>query len=92
MDVRDVGRLHTLSLTTPDAAGKRIWAAARPFSWNEVLALLRKHYPKTDLPEDNPKWTASTDKIDTEYGTKLLGGKWISLEESLPETIKTAGF
>lgn len=90
MDVRDAGRLHALALTAPDAGGKRIWSAAGPFGWNQVLAVLRKACPKADLPEDAPNWVPSTDKIDSEYGRELLGGKWIALEETVLETIKTA--
>jgi len=91
VDVRDDGRLHVLALDQPEAAGKRIWAAAGPFGWNLLLSILRKHFPKVAVPEDQKEWTLSDQKIDSEVGRKLLGG-WISLEDSVVDTAKSAGY
>ncbi|EPQ60190.1 NAD P-binding protein [Gloeophyllum trabeum ATCC 11539] len=93
IDVRDDGRLHVLALTDPSLAGKRIWAAAEPYGWNKIIHILRKEFPKAQLPPEVPGAQGEPDrqKIDNSVATKALGG-WISLEKSLVDTAKSLGF
>lgn len=93
IDVRDDGRLHVLALTEPSLGGKRIWAAAEPFGWNKILAILRKHFPQVALPQDIPGAQGELDrqKIDNHVAKEALGG-WISLEQSIIDTAKSFGY
>ncbi|KZT54404.1 NAD(P)-binding protein [Calocera cornea HHB12733] len=91
IDVRDDARLHILGMSEPQLAGKRIWAAAGPFGWNDVLAPLRKAFPGAPVPEGQKEWVSSPMKVDSELGRTLLGG-WISLEESVVDTAKSLGY
>ncbi|KZO93939.1 NAD(P)-binding protein [Calocera viscosa TUFC12733] len=94
VDVRDDGKLHVLALSAPEAAGKRIWAAAEPIDWNAILAILRKHYPDQPIPEDIP--TSSINpcpwRVDNSLSTKLLGGKWIGMEECIMDSAQSLGY
>jgi len=93
VDVRDDAMLHVLALSNTEASNKRVFAAGHPIAWNEVLAILRKHYPTVSLPEDKPKsaFDPCPWKIDNALGTKMLGGKWISVEETVVDTTKGLG-
>ncbi|KZT27632.1 NAD(P)-binding protein [Neolentinus lepideus HHB14362 ss-1] len=93
IDVRDDGRLHVLALSDPSLGGKRIWAAAGPFSWNSIIRTLHKEFPWLQLPPEVPGAQGEPDrqKIDNSVATKALGG-WISLEQSVVDTAKTLGF
>jgi len=91
IDVRDDARLHILGMSKPELAGKRIWAAAGPFGWNDMISILKKHFPKTNLPAENHKWTSSPMLVDSELGRTLLGG-WVSLEDSVVDTAKSLGY
>ncbi|KZO93922.1 NAD(P)-binding protein [Calocera viscosa TUFC12733] len=94
IDVRDAGQLHVLALTQSHLGGRRIFAAAGPIGMNKVLGALRKAFPSAELPDDvagvlaeESKW-----KIDSELGREALGGKWISLEDTVVDTAKSAGY
>ncbi|EJT96666.1 NADP-binding protein [Dacryopinax primogenitus] len=94
VDVRDAGRLHLLALTQPNLAGRRIFAAAGPISMNNVLDALTGAFPSSDLPgnvsgdlAEESRW-----KIDSELGRKVLGGKWISLEDCVVDTARSIGY
>ena len=55
IDVRDVGRLHVVSLANRDVRGERIFAAVAPFSFDDIIDVLRKLCPKRkweDYPGD----------------------------------------
>jgi len=88
IDVRDDGRLHVLALTTPSLGGKRIWAAAEPFGWNRILAILRKNFPHLQLPPDVPGKQGEPDpqKIENFVARDALGG-YIGLEQSLVDSV-----
>ncbi|CCM04626.1 uncharacterized protein FIBRA_06810 [Fibroporia radiculosa] len=90
IDTRDTGRLHVLALTTPSVGGKRFWAVASPYGWNQVLTILRRTYPESTFPENLPEENGGVDtqEIDNSIATELLGG-WIGLEKSIIDTTKT---
>ncbi|KZT54398.1 NAD(P)-binding protein [Calocera cornea HHB12733] len=94
IDVRDTGALHVLSLTDATVSNTRIWAAAGPCGANEFLAILRKNFPQAKLPEDidGPRGESSTQKIDSEKGRLMLGGKWRTLEDALVDMAKSVGY
>ena len=52
MDVRDTARLHVAALVDPDVKDERIFAFAEPYTWNTILAALRKVRPDKQVPED----------------------------------------
>lgn len=93
IDVRDDARLHILALTTPSLGGKRIWAAAQPVGWNEILAILRKELANVPLPPDVAGAQGEPDlqKIDNSVAEGVLGG-WISLEKSIIDMAHGFGF
>jgi nucleoside-diphosphate-sugar epimerase len=93
VDVRDTGRLHVLALSAPPAGGKRFWAAAAPFGWNQVLGILRQHFPKAPIPKDleAPRGQPDRQKIDNKPAEQLLGG-WISLERALVDLGRSLGY
>ncbi|KII91604.1 hypothetical protein PLICRDRAFT_135934 [Plicaturopsis crispa FD-325 SS-3] len=98
VDVRDVARLHLAGLTLPStgAPGYRLWAAAAPFTWGQVLDTLRALRPDAGLPDSFP-WAVKTNlsHIDNSRTTALLGelgrGGWIGLEESLRDNVNVGG-
>ncbi|KZT58657.1 NAD(P)-binding protein [Calocera cornea HHB12733] len=95
IDVRDCAKLHVLSLAGGALTGQRVWAAAGPFGWNQVLAILRKNFPA--VADKIPGDVAASPlepcpwKIDNAPATKALGG-WIGLEKSVVETARSVGF
>ncbi|EJU02038.1 hypothetical protein DACRYDRAFT_52244, partial [Dacryopinax primogenitus] len=91
IDIRDDARLHIFGLSKPELADQRIWAAAGPFGWNDLIRILKKHYPDANIPDENPKWVTSPLKVDSEVGRKLLGG-WTSLEQCVVDTAKSVGY
>ncbi|KII85574.1 hypothetical protein PLICRDRAFT_178626 [Plicaturopsis crispa FD-325 SS-3] len=96
VDVRDCARLHVAALTLPstDAPGYRLWGAAEPFSWNRLLAAVRKLRPeRTDLPEHFAWETLlNLSRVDNTRSTALLKEmgreEWIGFEESVKGNIE----
>ncbi|KII83962.1 hypothetical protein PLICRDRAFT_433447 [Plicaturopsis crispa FD-325 SS-3] len=96
VDVRDVARLHVAALTLPstDAPGYRLWGAAEPYTWSQIVSILRKLRPdRTNLPERFEWETApNLSHVDNSRSSALLKelgrDRWISLEESLKANIE----
>ncbi|KIM80150.1 hypothetical protein PILCRDRAFT_73511 [Piloderma croceum F 1598] len=84
VDVRDVGRLHVLALTSPSlsAGGVRMYAASEPFNTNDILQLFRKLYPKKTFLPDVEGLGRDLTHVDNKRAGALLGG-WIKFEESI---------
>jgi nucleoside-diphosphate-sugar epimerase len=51
VDVRDVARLHVAALLHPGCEGKRLFAYAEGFNWDEVLEMLRGMFPERKFAE-----------------------------------------
>lgn len=93
VDVRDTGRLHVAALTNPSVKSERIFAAAAPFTWAAIFAVLRKTYPDAKVPDDIPNEVEDTARFKT-WGRsvellKALGQDgYVSLEESVKDNAK----
>ncbi|GFF78877.1 NAD(P)-binding protein [Aspergillus udagawae] len=59
IDTEDVARLHVIALLKPEVSSQRIFACASPFTWKEVVSILRELDPSNtlipDAPEENRK-------------------------------------
>ncbi|KII83918.1 hypothetical protein PLICRDRAFT_46683 [Plicaturopsis crispa FD-325 SS-3] len=97
VDVRDTARLHVAALTLPScsAPGYRLYAAAAPFTFSQILGIVRKLRPAraTDLPE-RFEWETlpNLSRVDNSRSTALLKemGRdgWVGLDESLEANIE----
>ena len=54
MDVVDAARLHAIALLSSTVRSERLFAAARPFVWDEVVGILRQLQPDNTLIPDAP--------------------------------------
>jgi nucleoside-diphosphate-sugar epimerase len=92
--VFDVADIFVASLTSPEADGKRIIVLGEKTSYAAVADILRKAYPDRKVPPADPNEPAmafpgaEVIKFDVSLGTKLLGGKWRSLEEMVLDGAK----
>ena len=71
---------------------ERIFAFAAPFTWNEVLALLRRTYPERTFAENIEGLEKCQMKVPNERAERLLkeafGKGWTSLEETVLENVR----
>lgn len=93
MNVKDVGRLHVAALLSESVKNERIYAAAAPFSWNQVLALLRTLYPGKKIADDIEGSKLSVMTYPTKRGEELLQtvfglDGWVSFEQTVTENVK----
>lgn len=93
MNVKDVSRLHVAALLSESVRNERIFAAAAPYSWNQVLAILRNLYPSKKIADDIEGVTSSVMTFPTKRGEQLLqdifGLKgWASFEQTVTENVK----
>lgn len=91
--MKDVGRLHVAALLSESVRNERIYAAAAPFSWNQVLAILRKLYPSKNIPDDIEGSKLSIMVYPSKRGEQLLQDifgleGWVSLERTVAENVK----
>lgn len=95
IDSRDCGKIHLECLLQPSLAGKRVLAANSPHGWNQVLAILRKHFPGVSTmaadfePEIGDTWNQ---KLDNALAKELVGGEFISVEKSVVDVGKCLGY
>lgn len=90
IDVRDVARAHVYAFEQ-DISNQRIICSQEPFTCQLVLDLIRKNFPELSLvkgdPETTKKVLAELPTIDNSK-SKALVGPFISLEQSVIDTIK----
>ncbi|KAF7561190.1 hypothetical protein G7046_g2948 [Stylonectria norvegica] len=93
VNVNDTARVHVAALLSKLVNNERIFAFAEPFTWNEVLAVLRKLYPSKEFADDIPDAERSNMTVANGRGLQLLKdvfGRegWTSLEETVTENVK----
>ncbi|KAK5109945.1 hypothetical protein LTR62_006434 [Meristemomyces frigidus] len=90
VDVQDTARLHVAALTDPGCNGERIFAVAEPFSWNDILAILRRNFPGKSFMDDI-KPSRDLSRIPSGDALALLqkyyGKGWTTLEESVKRNV-----
>lgn len=90
--VSDVAVIYAAAVIDPDVKGTRIQALAKPFNWNNALAIMRDAYPEEDFEEDFiPGDPTLSYKIENDIAPGLLqkwaGRDWITLDKGITETI-----
>jgi nucleoside-diphosphate-sugar epimerase len=90
VDVEDTARLHAIALFSPNVRSERLFAAARPISWGEVIGIIRRIQPSNSRIPAPPFQEEPTlgDVVPAGRAEKLLreyfGQRgWTSLEDSL---------
>lgn len=91
--VRDVAIMHVAAVLDPEVSNERIYAWAKPFNWNDVLAILRKLFPNKTFVDDLPDMGQLVGKVDDELGLKLIKrwgkqDRWTPLEQSVKENLE----
>lgn len=85
--MKDTARLRVVGLIDPDVENERILSFVEPFNWNDILACLRKIYPKKRFLEDIKDELRDLSKLENSRGAALLKAfgrpRWTSLEESV---------
>jgi nucleoside-diphosphate-sugar epimerase len=97
VDVRDVATAHVKAgLEITEAGGHRLFTTEGRFSNRQILDIVRKNFPEyaDRLPGDDVKGGEypGDDKLygfDNSETKKLLGISWISLEQSITDTVKS---
>lgn len=95
VDVRDVALAHVNAIEKEDAANKRFFTVQGTFSNQLIVDAIRKNFPeyKNELPPESWKGgglpTSGYHGVDNTRATKLIGGKWRILEESVVDTVKS---
>lgn len=91
VDVKDVGRLHVAALVEPDVHNERLFAFSQPYSYNEVMSVLRKLGPGRNIPKNIDDESRDLSIIDTKRSIELLQrmGRpgFTSMEESIKENV-----
>lgn len=91
VNVEDVGLAHVRAIERgSETNGERFILIARDYSSQEVVDILRKHYPerKDIIVEGTPgRYPKLSQSIDGSKATRLLGIEYKSLETSLVQLI-----
>lgn len=91
VDVRDVAAVHVAALETPEAVGERFLAVSTPFTWQQVVDILSAQYPD----RKQAKGGEGAGEYKTEYSSdssksqKMLGIKYISLKDSVIDSVES---
>ncbi|OAA56271.1 NAD dependent epimerase/dehydratase [Niveomyces insectorum RCEF 264] len=87
VDVQDTALLHVAALIFPDVKSERIFAFTEPFTWDQVLEILRKQNPGRKFPDNfanTPCRIVVKPRARAEELLRTLGRPgWTSLEDSL---------
>ncbi|KAK8134387.1 NAD dependent epimerase/dehydratase [Apiospora sp. TS-2023a] len=95
VDVRDVALAHVQAMEKAEAGGKRFFVLAGKFSNREIVDVVRKNFPelKDKLPAEDVKGgdypEGGFPGYDNSQATNVLGIKWVPLEKSVTDTVKS---
>ncbi|KAF2456217.1 aldehyde reductase II [Lineolata rhizophorae] len=90
VDVRDAALVHLAAAVDPSIEGRRLFAYAGRFNWDDVIAIFRKAYPDRqweDMNHGEDKQTPPRERA-TQALKDVFGVSWTSLEQSVLDTIK----
>jgi nucleoside-diphosphate-sugar epimerase len=89
VDVRDVALAHVRALITPASNGKRFIAVGSQPTDEEIIQLAIKHFPTLSaLAKDTKLGRERWDTIDGSALTRVLGIKYIPLEQSVIDFVE----
>ncbi|PGH15962.1 hypothetical protein AJ79_02129 [Helicocarpus griseus UAMH5409] len=87
VDVVDDALVHVAALIYKDVRAERLFAYAETYSWNDILAALRKAHPERQFIEDIPDLGTDLSKVTNQGAEDLLkkiaGRGWMGLEETI---------
>ena len=96
VDVRDLALLHVKAMEAESAANKRFFITAGHFNGKLIVDAIRKNFSeyKDVLPGDKAEDSGDFPdggvyNVDNSRAEELLGQKWISLEKSVTDTVKS---
>jgi nucleoside-diphosphate-sugar epimerase len=98
VDVKDVARLHAIALFDPNVQSERLFGLAIPYTWKEVIDILRGLRPSCETLVKNapPPREGFVKMVPTDRSKELLGSffgqpDWTSLKDSLNAGITSLG-
>ncbi|KAF2843537.1 dihydroflavonol-4-reductase [Patellaria atrata CBS 101060] len=93
ISVLDTANLHLAALLNPSVQHERILGTAAPYTWDEVIAIFRKHFPEKEWKKSFAHLGRDISVVRNERAKELLG--WMGrkegfrgLEESVDEMVK----
>jgi hypothetical protein len=91
INVQDNARVHVAALISPDVNNERLFTFAKPYNWNDILAIYRKHYPEHKFIDDLPDLGRDLSKVANGRAEELLKRfdlpGWTSLEQSVKDAV-----
>nr|BAW27599.1 putative ketoreductase [Aspergillus stellatus] len=97
IDVEDSARLHVIALLSTEVQSERLFGAAAPFVWSDIIPILKKAQPANEsIPGPPQSEKASLGEVvparRAEQLIRTFFGRpgWTTLEESIKGTVKTA--
>ena len=91
VNVRDCAKVHVAALLDPKQAGKRLFACAARFDWNDTLKILRELRPGVEIRGDFDELGSHGSVLPNGEAEELLrkwyGHGWTGLEETVRQNI-----
>ncbi|KAJ6475923.1 NAD-P-binding protein [Mycena vitilis] len=88
INVVDTARLHVAALIDPSCNGKRIFAFAATYNWNDILAILRRQNPGREFMEDLPGMGRDLSQVPNQAAEALLKKHYQKGFTGLEETVR----
>ena len=94
IDVRDVAAAHLVAFEKDEAKNQRLVMADGRFTYQDFLDIIHKHFPQLskNLPVGKPgsskEQLANSAKLNFSKTEKILGFKYIGLEQSVVDSVK----
>ncbi|KAJ7615597.1 hypothetical protein DFH06DRAFT_1343565 [Mycena polygramma] len=92
INVVDTVRPHVAALIDPSCKGKRIWAVAELYSWNDIFVILRKQNPGRKFIENGPEFEQNLSEFSTQEAENLLRKHYQKGLTGLEDTIRENTF
>ena len=93
VNVEDTARFHVAAALNLDIRSERLFAFAAPYTWNDILRIMRSMDPLRPLPELFPNIGRDLSTVATRWGADLLApwglSDWTGLEQTVTSTINS---
>ncbi|EGW32584.1 uncharacterized protein SPAPADRAFT_61656 [Spathaspora passalidarum NRRL Y-27907] len=91
VDVRDVARAHLVAFENDEAVSQRLFTASSSYTLDTIANIINSRFPNTTVPRGdesrNEEINRSIQKFDNSRTNKILGFDYITLEESIFDTV-----
>ncbi|EGW31318.1 uncharacterized protein SPAPADRAFT_51341 [Spathaspora passalidarum NRRL Y-27907] len=92
IDVRDTAKAHIVAFEKEEAIGQRLLLISEPYTYDGIAHIINENFPESRVPKGDlskdKELKKNVHKYNSSKTNKILGFDFISLEQSIIDSVK----